>query len=135
MVQTDLTVLKIQDSFATPASISFWDLPAFIDTLEKAGFSGVRHRLYWHSLLSDPFLLCAMVLFSAGFALRAAPRRTAVVWTMGGGILTGFLLYFLSDVVAALGQTASVPVALAAWTPAVAAILIGASLLIHVEEG
>jgi lipopolysaccharide export system permease protein len=76
-----------------------------------------------------------MVLFSAGFALRAAPRRTAVVWTMGGGILTGFLLYFLSDVVAALGQTASVPVALAAWTPAVAAILIGASLLIHVEEG
>lgn len=134
-VKTDLTVLKIQDSFATPATISFWDLPAFINTLEKAGFSGVRHRLYFDSLLSDPLLLCAMVLFSGAFALRAAPRRTAVVWTISGGILTGFLLYFLSDVVAALGQSATVPVALAAWTPAIAAILIGVSLLIHIEEG
>ena len=41
---TDLTVEKIQESFAPPETVSFWSLPGFIEVLEAAGFSSQRHR-------------------------------------------------------------------------------------------
>ena len=54
---------------------------------------------------------------------------------MIAGIATGFLLYFVSNVVAALGQTTSIPVALAAWTPAGVSTLVAVTLLLHLEDG
>ncbi|MCW9040488.1 MAG: LPS export ABC transporter permease LptG, partial [Rhodospirillales bacterium] len=111
--ETDLTINRIQDSFSPPETMSFWDLPAFIDTLENAGFSAIRHRLHLHSLLATPLLLCAMVLIAATFTLRQS-RKGGTVYVVSGGVLTGFLLYFFSDVVFALGLSDSIPVVLAA---------------------
>ena len=69
-LETDLTLGSIQDNFAPPETMSFWALPAFIEALEGAGFSAIRHRLHWHSLLANPLLMCAMVLVAAVFTLR-----------------------------------------------------------------
>jgi lipopolysaccharide export system permease protein len=131
---TDLTMERIQDSFASPETMSFWDIPAFIRSLEAAGFSAQRHRLHWHGLLATPVLLCAMVLIAATFSLRPA-RRGGAAYFVAGGVLAGFLLYFVSDVVYALGLSASVPVVLAAWTPAGVSTLLGVSMLLHLEDG
>ncbi len=131
---TDITPSTIYDGFAEPATMSFWALPAFIHQLEEAGFSGLRHRLYWNSLLADPLLLCAMILIAATFSLRSARRRgTGVVFAAGVG--AGLILYFLTDVVFALGLSARIPVVLAAWTPAGVASLLGLSMLFHLEDG
>ena len=46
-----------------------------------------------------------------------------------------FLLFFLSDIIFALGLSATIPVALAAWTPAGVAMLMGLALLLHLEDG
>ena len=131
---TDLTLDKIQDSLATPETMSFWDLPEFIATLEKAGFSANRHRLHWHGLLAAPLMMCAMVLIAAPFTLRHA-RRGGTLWVAVSGILAGFLVYFFQDVVFALGASNSLPVALAAWTPATVATLLGLAMLLHLEDG
>ena len=131
---TDLTLSKIQDSFAPPETMSFWDLPRFIKTLEKAGFSAVRHRLYWHSLLAAPLLMCAMVLIAASFTLRHS-RQGGTTFVIAGGAITGFVLYFFSDIVFALGLSDSIPVILAAWTPSGVATLLGLTTLLHLEDG
>ena len=131
---TDLTLSKIQDSFAPPETMSFWSLPGFIKTLEKAGFSAVRHRLYLHTLLAAPILMCAMVLIAATFTLRHS-RRGGTTFVIAGGVLTGFVLYFFSDIVFALGLSDSIPVVLAAWTPAGVATLLGLAMLLHLEDG
>ena len=131
---TDLTLGKIQDSFAPPETMSFWNLPGFIDTLEKAGFSAIRHRLHWHALLAAPLMMCAMVLIAATFTLRQA-RRGGTVFIIAGGVLSGFVVYFFSDVVFALGLSDNIPIVLAAWTPAVVATLLGLSMLLHLEDG
>ncbi len=131
---TDLTLAKIQDSFAPPETMSFWDLPGFIGTLEKAGFSALRHRLYWHSLLAAPLLMCAMVLIAAAFTLRHS-RRGGTTFIVTSGVLTGFVLYFFSDIVFALGLSDSIPVTLAAWTPSGVATLLGLATLLHLEDG
>lgn len=131
---TDMTLERIQESFASPETISFWELPGFIRVLENAGFSAVRHRLYWHRLLAGPLLLLAMVLLAATFSLRP-PRRGGTLMLIVAGISAGFLLYFVSNLVAALGQNASIPVALAAWTPAGVSTLVAVTLLLHLEDG
>ena len=133
-LETDLTLGSIQDSFAPPETMSFWDLPGFIETLENAGFSAVRHRLHWNSLLAEPFLLCAMILIAAIFTLRQS-KRGGTAFIIGGGVMTGFVLYFFTDVVLALGLSDSIPVVLAAWTPSGVTLLLGLAMLLHLEDG
>ncbi len=133
-VKTDLTIEKIQDSFASPETLSFWELPIFIDTLEKAGFSARRHRLHWHSLLAEPLLFCSMVLIAATFMLRRS-RTTNNAALIAMAALAGFLLFFLSDVVRALGISEKLPVVLAAWTPAGVTMLLALAMILHLEDG
>ncbi|MEN2975926.1 LPS export ABC transporter permease LptG [Tistrella bauzanensis] len=131
---TRMTREQILDSFANPETMSFWALPGFIAQLRDAGFSAVQHRLYWHSLLALPLLMVAMVITSAAFGLRFTRRGGAGI-TIAGGVFTGFLLYFLTGVVYALGQSGGLPVVLAAWTPAGVATLFGIATLMHLEDG
>jgi lipopolysaccharide export system permease protein len=41
----------------------------------------------------------------------------------------------MSNVVYALGLSSSIPVVLAAWTPAGVSMLLGVSTLLHLEDG
>jgi lipopolysaccharide export system permease protein len=133
-LDTTLTLSQIQDSFASPQTLSFWAIPRFIQTLEDAGFSALRHRLHWHSLLSLPLLLVAMVLIAASFSLRLT-RRGGTGFLVAGGAVLGFVFFFFSDVVLALGLSGSLPVPLAAWTPAGVMLLIGVAAVLHLEDG
>ncbi len=131
---TDLTVDKIQESFAPPETISFWSLPSFIDVLEAAGFSSQRHRLQFHRLLALPMLFAAMILVAATFSLRPHRRGQVALIIFSGG-LAGFLLYFLSNFVFALGLSAKIPVVMAGWTPAGVSLMLGIAMLMHLEDG
>lgn len=131
---TNLTIENIQDSFASPETMSFWELPGFIEVLESAGFSAVKHRLYWHAQLASPLLMTAMVLIAATFSLRLTRRGNTLFWA-SVGLGFGFLLYFLSDIVFALGLSARIPEVLAAWTPATVTMLLGMTSLLHLEDG
>jgi lipopolysaccharide export system permease protein len=131
---TELTIERIQESFASPETISFWELPQFIAMLENAGFSAKRHRMHLHRLLSTPLVLCSMVLIAATFALRP-PRRGGGPALVAAGIATGFVFYFLNNLVSALGEGANLPVVLAAWVPGGVSALAGVSMLLHLEDG
>lgn len=131
---TNLSKDQIQESFSAPETLSFWELPGFIRTLKAAGFSALRHSLYFHSVLSTPFLLCAMVFFAAAFSLRP-PRQGRIGMMMSGGILSGFMIYFLSDLVAAIGLSGSIPIIMAAWAPVGISIMLGTALMLHLEDG
>lgn len=133
-IPTNLTAAKIQDSFAAPETMSFWELPGFIRLLEASGFSSQRHQLYFDTLLARPLLLAAMVLIAASFSLRMH-RAGGATMMIAVGIASGFLLYFLSDIVFALGLSSTIPTMLAAWTPAGVSWLVGVSLLLHLEDG
>ena len=133
-IPTTLTLASIQESFSSPRSVSFWDLPRFIDSLEALGFSAQRHRLHWHSLLAEPMLNCAMILIAAVSSLRHN-RRTGVLLAVAGGIGAGIVLFFVSDLVIALAHSTGVPPVLAAWAPALATAFLGITALLHLEDG
>ena len=134
IVPTTLTLAQIQNSFAPPETLSFWQLPPFIDTLREAGFSALNHRLHWHTLLSSPLLLLAMVLIAATFSLRLT-RQGYTGLLIVSGAFVGLVLYVVSDVVLALGLAGSVPAVMAAWIPAGVSTLLGAAMLFHLEDG
>ncbi len=131
---TDLTRRNIEESFASPDTMSFWQLPGFIRLLQRSGFPAQRHRLHFDVLLTRPFLLAAMVLVAATFSLRMQ-RRGGTTMVIIGGVAAGFLLYFLSDVIFALGLSAKIPVTLAAWAPTGVSMIFGTSMLLHLEDG
>ena len=133
-IPTELSRAKILDSFAPPETISIWNLPAFIELLENAGFSATHHKLQLHRLLSTPLLFAALVLLAASFSLRQQ-RRGRVGMVILGGVLTGFLLYFVSNIVFALGLSGEIPVVLSAWAPASVTLMLGIAVLLHLEDG
>ena len=131
---TDLTVSRVQDSFASPDTLSVWALPDFIALLERSGFSSLRHRLHFQSLLALPLLAATMTLVAAGFSMRPT-RHGGVAKMLVGGIATGFALFMISKVAEELGNSGALPVALAAWAPAAAGLMVAIALLLHTEDG
>jgi lipopolysaccharide export system permease protein len=134
VVPTKLTAAKIYQSFAPPETISFWRLPEFIWLLENSGFAAEPHRLQFHRLLAKPLLFAGMVLLAAIFSLRQH-RRGGVAVTFVAGVLTGFGVFVLSNLVFAFGLSATLPVAVAGWTPALIVAMLAAASLLHLEDG
>lgn len=133
-VPTTLTPARIQQSFAPPDTLSFWALPGFIHTAQQAGFRPTRYLLYFDTLLALPAMFAAMVFMAASFSLRLA-RLGGLGRVIVQSALAGFGVYFFGNVTQALGETAILPIALAAAAPATAAILIGMTLVFHQEDG
>lgn len=133
-IPTDLTRTNILESFSSPETMSFWRLPEFIETIEAAGFSGHRHLLHYYALIAYPVLLSSMIFIAASFTLRIN-RRTGTSAALLGGLSCSFVLYFVTDIVHALGLSASIPILLAAWTPAGVSSLVGLAMLFHLEDG
>lgn len=134
LLPTDLTVSRLQDGLAPPDTLSFWALPGFVKVLEEAGFSALRHRLRFNALLALPLLAATMVLVAAGFSMRPA-RRGGVGLMIGAGVGAGFSLFVLAKVVGEFGVSGTLPVALAAWTPAGVGLMLAVAMLLHLEDG
>lgn len=131
---TDLTVQRVQQSFSSPDALSFWALPGFIKLLNHSGFSSIRHRIHFQSLLALPMLAGTMALVAAGFSMRST-RRGGVARMIGSGVAAGFLLFTVSKVAEQFGNSGALPAVLAAWAPTLAGLCLALSLLLHLEDG
>ncbi len=131
---TTLTRDQIRDSFGTPSAIPIWQLAAFIDSLDRAGFSALEHRVWLQMELALPLLMAAMVLISAGFTMRHARAGNRGLMLLLA-VIAGFAIFFLRNFAQVMGENGQIPVAVAAWTPPVAAVLLSLGLLLHLEDG
>lgn len=134
VVPSDLTAERIRDSFGRPSAIPIWQLPGYIAQIEAAGFSARAHKVWLQMELALPLLLTAMVLVAAGFTMRHARLgRTGQMVMLA--VLAGFALFFLRNFAQVLGENGQIPVAMAAWSPPVVAVLGALGLLLHLEDG
>lgn len=131
---TDLTVNRVQQSFASPDSLSFWALPGFIALLKRSGFSAIQHELAFQSLAALPLFCATMALVAAGFSMRPS-RRGGVGTMLVIGVGCGFALFMVSEVANQFGTSGAIPVVLAAWAPSLAGLFLALALLLHLEDG
>lgn len=131
---TDLTAARIREGFERSATISVWNLPAFIRLLDRAGLNARGQRAAFQAELSLPLILAAMVLIGAMFSLRHA-RASGTGLNLLFTMLAGFTLFFFRNFAQVLGENGQIPVILAIWAPPAAAILLALAVLLHLEDG
>ena len=133
-VPTSLSYAQVRQTFDNLASTSFWELPALIESAQRAGLPTDRFELRYYTLLSRPIVLLAMVLIAAAVSLRFSRSREVGNMILAG-VGVGFMLYVVSKIASDLGSGGIVPPSLAAWLPAIVTILMGATVLLHLEDG
>jgi lipopolysaccharide export system permease protein len=131
---TALTPAQVRNSFSTPETVSFWQLPGYIRSSESSGFATAGYRLQYHKLLAQPFLLAAMVMLAASVSLRFF-RFGGVQKMVLSGVGAGFLLYVLSKVTEDLSKAELMHPIAAAWLPVVVGGLTGFLALLYQEDG
>ncbi|MEE2692299.1 MAG: LPS export ABC transporter permease LptG [Pseudomonadota bacterium] len=132
-IPTSLTPEDLRERVDSPETMSIWQLPQFILLAEAAGLPTTRYNLRFHDLCSTPLKLIGMVLIAAFFSLK--PMRSGGAFRLLlSAIGAGFLLYVLTELATALGESGTAPEALAAWTPAVVATLAAVTALLQYEE-
>ncbi len=132
--KTSLTPEQVRESFATPETVPFWELPLYIKIAEHAGLVAAGYRLQFQKLLARPFLLAAMVLLAAAVSLRFF-RFGGVQKMVLSGVAAGFLLYILSKVTEDLSKAELMHPVAAAWLPVFAGGLTGFIALLYQEDG
>ena len=134
LVKTNLTAAQVRESFSTPETVPFWELPAYIQIAERSGLAAAGYKLQYHLLIARPFLLSAMVLLACSVSLRFF-RFGGVAKMVLSGVAAGFLLYVLSKVTEDLSKAELLNPALAAWLPALAGGMTGFVVLLYQEDG
>jgi lipopolysaccharide export system permease protein len=133
-LNTYLTTEQVRESFATPETVSFWQLPLYIDMAERAGLVAVAYRLQYQLLIARPFLMVSMVLLAASVSLRFF-RFGGVPQMVLSGIAAGFLLYVLSKVSEDLSKAQLLHPVSAAWLPVLVGGVTGCVVLLYQEDG
>jgi lipopolysaccharide export system permease protein len=133
-ITTSLTQAQVRNSFSTPETVSFWQLPNYIRSSESSGFATAGYRLQYHKLIAQPFLLAAMVMLAASVSLRFF-RMGGVQKMVLSGVGAGFLLYVLSKVTEDLSKAELMHPIAAAWLPVCVGGLTGFLALLYQEDG
>jgi lipopolysaccharide export system permease protein len=133
-LKTSLTPEQVRESFATPETVPFWELPTYINIAEHAGLGAAGYRLQFQKLLARPFLLSAMVFLAAAVSLRFF-RFGGVQKMVLSGVASGFLLYVLSKVTEDLSKAELMHPVAAAWLPVLVGGLTGFVALLYQEDG
>ena len=131
---TSLTPAQVRNSFSTPETVSFWQLPSYIRSSESSGFATAGYRLQYHKLIAQPFLLAAMVMLAASVSLRFF-RFGGVQKMVLSGVGAGFLLYVLSKVTEDLSKAELMHPIASAWLPVCVGGLTGFLALLYQEDG
>ncbi|MBY0380301.1 MAG: LPS export ABC transporter permease LptG [Xanthobacteraceae bacterium] len=131
---TNLSKTQVRNSFATPESVSFWQLPEYIKSSENSGSTAAGYRLQYQKLLARPFLLASMVMVAAAVSLRFF-RFGGVQKMVLSGVAAGFLLYVLSKVTEDLSKAGLMYPLAAAWLPVCVGGLTGVIALLYQEDG
>jgi lipopolysaccharide export system permease protein len=133
-LKTTLTRAQVQESFATPETVPFWQLSSLIRLAEGSGLPAIGYRLQYYQLLLLPLYLVAMVLLAAAVSLRLF-RFGGVQKMVLGGVASGFLLYVLSKIAGDLSKASLLAPALAAMLPPFFGGVIGVVALLYQEDG
>lgn len=133
-IRSNLSLEKAFEGFEQPRSTPFWRLPALISTIESAGFSATQYRLRLQELLATPLMFAAMSVLAAAFSLRLM-RLGGMPFMVVSAVGLGFVFYFISALMRALGESEVLPPFAAAWIPPLLVILSAFTLLCYTEDG
>jgi len=134
VVRSNLTKEEIRERISDPSSVSIWDLRSHITQLRVAGFSVLRYEVRFHSELSHPLFLVAMMLIGSAFTMKNFIGNKKS-FTIIASILLGFGFYYVRNFAQLLAEGGQLNIIAATWIPSISCILIALGLILHTEDG
>ena len=134
VISSNLTKDEIKERIGDPSGVSIWNLPSHISQLKTAGFSVRRYEVRYHSELSHPLFLIAMMLVGCAFTMKnfIGNRKSFAILS---ALTLGFGLYYIRNFAQLLAESGQLNLISATWIPAISSILIALGLILHMEDG
>lgn len=132
-IKTNLSFEQIQESLIPPETISFWELPHFINIAQNSGLSAVKHILYLYKLIALPFLCIATMLLGISFSEHSS-RFSQLHKQIPACLFIGFIMYFISDFMFALAVSGKINCIASVIAPIAIILAIAIYILLHNEE-
>lgn len=133
-VPTALKPEFVGESLSSPDTVPFFELRGKIATAKSFGLPATSYQMQFHRLVALPALLAAMTLIAAMVSLKFV-RFGQSLTVILGGILAGFVLYVVSELIQAFANAGTIPPVVAAWLPVLVASACGTTVLLHKEDG
>ena len=105
--QTNIKLNDISDSLSSPTTISIWRLIKFINFLEDLGYSAIDFKMHFYELVFLPIFLSTLVLLAYAI-LREAKQNDKFAKSVTYSFIVIFILYFISNLLDALGSSAQI---------------------------
>ncbi len=123
-MKTLLNPQTVLDRYLQADQISFWKLPTFIKKMYDIGAPVRTHLVQFWTLLFLPLTLIAMTLLGVAFSQTKQRRNYSFGLKFGLGIISCFVLYFITNLFNTLGATGALPSLLAVIAPPIIIIAI-----------
>lgn len=125
-----ISISQILENFTTIDTISFFQLLNFINVTKESGLSINKYLLFFLKELLSPIYIISMSLIAFFFSNRINNRKKFNL-TFLYGLTVGFIMYFLTNFIYALGSSGSISIFLAAFFPAIISNIIALYLILY----
>ena len=129
---TNIKPEDISDGLSSPSTISIWRLLTFISFLEELGYSAIDFKMHLYGLASLPFFISALV-FLAFSLFQGLKQNDKFSKTIISSLILIFFLYFISNLLNALGSTSQIHPLIANFSMPIITIFI-ALIILQISE-
>lgn len=134
IIKTKITPSQLLDGYASPETISPWNMNKQIKKVESSGFSILKYQSKKMEQYARPFLFIVMVLLGCVFTLQNSRSKNIGVSALMA-VSSGFFLHFIQNFSITLGRSGEIPLIVASWSPILSTGLIAITLFLHYEDG
>jgi len=134
VISSRLSPEQVREIFGSTESVSFWALNDMIAASEAAGLSALKFKMQYQRLIAQPITFAAMVLVAATVSLGIF-RFGNLARMILTGVAAGFVLYVFGQIAQDLGFSGVASPVTAAWVPALIAMILSVTVLLHKEDG
>ena len=133
-IKTEITPTQLLDGYASPETISPWNMNKQIQKVKSSGFSVLKYQSKKMEQYARPFLFIVMVILGTVFTLQNSRSRNIGI-SVVLAVASGFFLHFFQNFCTTLGRSGEIPLIVATWSPIISIGLIAMTLFLHYEDG
>ncbi len=124
---------QINQLFSDLSSLNFFELDNLKKEYEKLGYSITNLNIHFHKLISYPFNLAIMTLFSCIIMLNIK-RNKSKIFHLILGTLCSVTIYYVNYFSSLLGENEKLPEFMSIWLPLLIIILFCSIGLVRINE-
>jgi lipopolysaccharide export system permease protein len=108
--------IKINNLYSDLSALTIFDLIKLRKDYEAVQYSTTEIDIHIKRLISYPFFLTVMTIFSSIIMLNIKHQKPKIFYTLGG-VLLSVLIYYINFFFVALGKNEQIPIMLSIWLP------------------